>query len=323
MDKEQEIDQEIENDELEGNGFENEDVDDSSEGEDDLTDVENNDSEDDTREDQDQSGEDDALTWGDDDTDQTVPDESAFIYANDTVLNALADEKAKQAYQSQLAGFAKSKSQAEQLNQYVGEIFSGRATSTANEELHQSNAPVRLVDTSSPAAFARSVQALADKLSELDVEYSEALYNDEYAEKDPEKAELKKEVEQIKAQQRAIEQQKQVEAWVAKTGSAIAAQAEKQLGVKVDPILIYKVYASGKRPATTKELVNEIGRLDFDAYLRITQGSNQVNKSVKKQVPPQARVKQGSAASGVIDPEAVLKDPRAWRELALKQRPTK
>lgn len=241
---------------------------------------------------------------------------SAPEFANETVLTALQGD-ARKAYESQLAGFAKYREQAEGLANQVGEFFDPDKTSVTNQRLAHGGQNVRLLDVSTPEALSAALKEIVDDLAGQDPQYKELVPVDEFSFVDPEIAKLKKQYAELARQTQQAEAIRQAELWKATKGNQLKTIVEQQLGVKVDADLLYRVYQSGQRPKTATEILDAIGRTDFDAYKRLV-GDRQ--SATKKAAPASAAVKPNRSGGATVSLEDAISDPAKWRELALSKR---
>ena len=306
--EEQTIDTTAENSEdfvVETESIENNDeaVDDNQDGEE---------SNDDTADDQDnqESGVAEPVIDWDDATEVSVPE-----FANETVLTALQGD-AKRAYESQLAGFSKYREQAEGLAAQVGEFFDPNKTSVTNQRLAHGGQNVRLLDVSTPEALTIALKEVVDELAESNPQYKDLVPVDEFTFVDPEIAKLKKQYAELAKQTQTAEAIREAELWKATKGNHLKTLVEQQLGVKVDTDLLYKVYRSGQRPTKASEILDAIGRTDFDAYKRLV-GEKQ---TATKKAPPAASAKSNRSGGATVPLSELINDPAKWREARLSQR---
>jgi len=249
------------------------------------------------------------IDW-EDATEVSVPE-----FANETVLIALQGD-AKRAYESQLAGFSKYREQAEGLASQVGEFFDPNKTSVTNSRLASSGHNVRLLDVSTPEALTIALKEVVDELAQVDPQYSALVPVDEFTYIDPEIAKLKKQYAELAKQTQTAEAIREAELWKATKGNQLKTLVEQQLGVKVDTDLLYRVYRSGQRPTKASEILDAIGRTDFDAYKRLV-GEKQ---TATKKAPPAASSKSNRSGGGTISITELINDPAKWREARLSQR---
>jgi hypothetical protein len=249
------------------------------------------------------------IDW-EDATEVSVPE-----FANETVLTALQGD-AKRAYESQLAGFSKYREQAEGLASQVGEFFDPNKTSVTNSRLASSGHNVRLLDVSTPEALTIALKEVVDELAQVDPQYSALVPVDEFTYIDPEIAKLKKQYAELAKQTQTAEAIREAELWKATKGNQLKTLVEQQLGVKVDTDLLYRVYRSGQRPTKASEILDAIGRTDFDAYKRLV-GEKQ---TATKKAPPAASAKSNRSGGGTISITELINDPAKWREARLSQR---
>jgi|688.fasta_scaffold258983_2 hypothetical protein len=236
-------------------------------------------------------------------------------FANETVLTALQGD-ARKAYESQLAGFSKYREQAEGLASQVGEFFDPNKTSVTNSRLASSGHNVRLLDVSTPEALTIALKEVVDELAQVDPQYSALVPVDEFTYIDPEIAKLKKQYAELAKQTQTAEAIREAELWKATKGNQLKTLVEQQLGVKVDTDLLYRVYRSGQRPTKASEILDAIGRTDFDAYKRLV-GEKQ---TATKKAPPAASSKSNRSGGGTISITELINDPAKWREARLSQR---
>lgn len=249
------------------------------------------------------------IDW-DDATEVSVPE-----FANETVLTALQGD-AKRAYESQLAGFSKYREQAEGLAAQVGEFFDPNKTSVTNQRLAHGGQNVRLLDVSTPEALTIALKEVVDELAESNPQYKDLVPVDEFTFVDPEIAKLKKQYAELAKQTQSAEAIRQAELWKATKGSQLKTLVEQQLNVKVDTDLLYKVYQSGQRPTKASEILDAIGRTDFDAYKRLV-GEKQ---AATKKAPPAASAKSNRSGGATVSISELINDPAKWREARLSQR---
>lgn len=254
--------------------------------------------------------EDATLDWGDSDTDIPVSSE----YANQDVLNFVAgDAKAKAAYESQLLGFEKFHKKTAEFQDTVNEIFSGTSVSKSNGLLADLGANVRVLSVESPELLVQSVRSLMAELSEVDSSFADAIPVDLLEEVDPRLTATERRMAELERRDKERDEQVRANAWKSQTGNKMAELFEKQTGKKVDVDLIYKVHKAGHRPKTISELTNAIGRVDFDAYLRLQAQPT----GTKKQAPASATAKT-SSGGGVSSIKDVNSDPSAWLKSVTK-----
>ena len=306
--EEQTIDTTAENSEdfvVETESIENNDeaVDDNQDGE------ESNDDDADDQDNQESDVAEPVIDW-DDATEVSVPE-----FANETVLTALQGD-AKRAYESQLAGFSKYREQAEGLASQVGEFFDPYKTSVTNSRLASSGHNVRLLDVSTPEALTIALKEVVDELAESNPQYKDLVPVDEFTFVDPEIAKLKKQYAELAKQTQTAEAIREAELWKATKGNHLKTLVEQQLGVKVDTDLLYKVYRSGQRPTKASEILDAIGRTDFNAYKRLV-GEKQ---TATKKAPPAASAKSNRSGGATVPLSELINDPAKWREARLSQR---
>jgi hypothetical protein len=279
---------------------EDEEVDDTQDGEEsDLSDDDANDQ--DTQESEEVP--EPVIDW-EEETTTEVP-----AFANETVLTALQGD-ARKAYESQLEGFAKYREQAEGLASQVDQFFDPNKTSVTNSRLAQGGQNVRLLDVSTPEALTIALKEVVDELAGKDPQYKELVPVDEFTFVDPEISKLKKQYAELAQQTQSAEAIRQADLWKATKGNQLKTIVEQQLGVKVDADLLYKVYQSGQRPRTASEILDAVGRTDFDAYKRLV--GNKQTTTKKPPIPQSAKVKEGKSAGTTVSTLEAVRDKGAW-----------
>lgn len=253
---------------------------------------------------------DEAIQWDDD----TVEPASAPELANETVRTALSGEALAQ-YDSQLVGFKKYREQAEALSNAVNDFFDPSKSHVANMRLASQQKGVRLLDVTSPESFALSLKDVISELKDIDGGY-EVVDADSLAYVDPEVAKLKRQMLELEKRTQDADVMRSATEWKQTKGQQIATLVEKQLGVKVDTDLLFKVHQQGHKPKTVSEVMDAIGRTDFDAWKRL-QAKNQT--TTKNPVPKSATVKPGRSAPSTVSLSDAVTNKRAWLQAVRNQ----
>jgi len=245
---------------------------------------------------------DELILWDDESATESAPE-----LANETVRTALTGEALKQ-YDSQLVGFKKYREQAEALSNAVNDFFDPSKAHVANMRLADQQKGIRLVDVTSPESFALSLKEVISELGEVSSDYM-LVDPDSLAYVDPEVAKLKRQMLELEKRTLSADALRSASEWKQTKGTQIATLVEKQLGVKVDTDLLYRVHQQGFKPKTVSEVMDAIGRTDFDAWKRL-QAKNQT--ATKNPVPKAATVKTARSAPSSVSLNDAVTNKRAW-----------